>query len=89
MSWWVYKNNSTNHTTERLQGDWHAFFDKNRPDEWGYDNHVPALRQVSVGDHILCYQSNLNELVGLADLLAGIANCGLNPFAESRPSFGR
>jgi len=66
MNWWVYKNNSTNHTTDRLKGDWYDFFDANRIDEWGYDTYVPALGQVAVGDHIVCYQSNLNELVGLA-----------------------
>jgi hypothetical protein len=66
MNWWVYKNNSTKHTTGRLQGDWHPFFDANRIDEWGYEADVPALGKVAVGDHILCYQSNRNTLVGLA-----------------------
>lgn len=66
MNWWVYKNNSTTHTTDRLQGDWHAFFDANCIDEWGYESHVRSLGQIKVGDRILCYQSNRNELVGIA-----------------------
>lgn len=66
MNWWVYKNNSTTHTTDRLQGDWHEFFDANRIDEWGYESHVRSLGQIKADDRILCYQSNRNELVGIA-----------------------
>lgn len=66
MNWWVYKNNSTDHTTSRLQGDWHDFFDADRISEWGYRSQAPSLGEIKVDDRILCYQSNRNELVGIA-----------------------
>ena len=63
---WIYKCNSKNHPYQVYYGDWNDFFLTGRNEEWGSTEWVPALAQASPGDTILAYQTDRNELVGIA-----------------------
>jgi hypothetical protein len=66
MRWWIYKCNSLNQPHQQAYGDWADFFDHWREDQWGSTEWIPALKKLTVGDMIIAYQSDRNELVGLA-----------------------
>ena len=66
MSWWVYKCNSKQHAYQSAWGDWRDFFEGDPDDHWGSTEWVPALAQLQRGDMIIAYQTDRNELVGLA-----------------------
>jgi hypothetical protein len=66
MSWWVYKCNSRNLPHQRHFGDWDDFFAKGIVTHWGTTEIVPALADLKRGDQILAFQSDRNELVGIA-----------------------
>src|SRR6266516_7783613 len=66
MSWWVYKCNSKQYPYQHAWGDWRDFFNGNHNDPWGHTEWVPALEQLHRGDSINAYQTDRNELVGLA-----------------------
>ncbi|MGI8654447.1 MAG: HNH endonuclease signature motif containing protein [Pyrinomonadaceae bacterium] len=66
MSWWIYKCNSQGRDYQRSYGDWKEFFDGGSDEEWGSTEWVPALSALKEGDMVLAYQTNRNELVGLA-----------------------
>jgi len=67
MAWWVYKCNSRGHEYQNHFGDWNTFFEKADPEwRWGTIAYVPALARLQVGDTILAYQTDRNELVGVA-----------------------
>jgi hypothetical protein len=68
MAWWIYKCNSRQHSDQVAWGDWRDFFDGDSEREWGSTRWVPALADLSPGDMILAYQTDRNELVGLAEV---------------------
>jgi hypothetical protein len=47
-------------------GDWSDFFAQPGVSSWGSNEWVPALEQLTPGDMVLAYQTDRNELVGLA-----------------------
>lgn len=63
---WIYKCNSGNHPYQVTHGDWNDFFIEGGASEWGSTERVPALADARRGDTILAYQTDRNELVGLA-----------------------
>ena len=64
--YWVYKCNAQNHPYQVAYGDWNDFFVANTSAEWGSTEWVPALARARRNDTILAYQTDRNELVGLA-----------------------
>lgn len=66
---WVYKCNAKGYEYQRAWGDWIELFASNRPQEWGSTRLVPELEQANRGDVILAYQTDRNELVGIARVL--------------------
>lgn len=67
MNWWVYKCNSKGLPYQNAWGDWDDFF--NDPNEhWGSSDWVPALEELEKGDMIIAYQTDRNELVGIAQV---------------------
>jgi len=66
MKLWVYKCNSRNLPYQPAYGDWRDFFDIGKEQDWGSTDWIPALADLNVGDLIIAYQTNRNELAGLA-----------------------
>jgi hypothetical protein len=67
MAWWVYKCNSRGRDYQRAYGDWREFFENHDPEEdWGSSDSVNGLDRLQIGDGIVAYQTNRNEVVGLA-----------------------
>ncbi len=70
MSWSVYKCNSTNPPyAHGVYGDWDTeFFDEGRFSTWGSTERIPrgGLEKLEQGDMIIAYQTDRNEVVGLA-----------------------
>ena len=64
--YWVYKCNSKDREYQRTYGDWAEVFESQGPQWWGTTKIVPELSKASVGDTILAYQTDRNELVGVA-----------------------
>ncbi len=65
-AWWIYKCNSQCREYQSLYGDWRDYFEGDHNEEWGNSDAVPALEQLHKGDMIIAYQTDRNELVGLA-----------------------
>lgn len=63
---WVYKCNSKNRPYQVAYGDWQKFFETGRIDKWGSTEWTPALAEAKKGDTIIAYQTDRNELVGIA-----------------------
>jgi hypothetical protein len=63
---WIYKCNSRDLPYQRAYGDWDDFFMSGRPMQWGSTEWVPALQKARRGDTVLAYQTDRNELVGVA-----------------------
>jgi hypothetical protein len=66
MTWWIYKCRSKPREHQRTWGDWHELFNGETDDQWGNSLDVPALAQLKRDDMIIAYQTDRNELVGLA-----------------------
>ena len=66
---WIYKINSKRLPHQVVYGDWDDFFMGGRPTEWGSTEWVPALQKVRRGDTVLAYQTDRNELVGIAHVV--------------------
>lgn len=64
--YWVYKCNSKDREYQRTYGDWSEVFESQESQWWGTTKIVPELSEASAGDTILAYQTNRNELVGIA-----------------------
>ncbi len=65
MAWWVYKCNSQQHEYQRAWGDWKDFF-SGKYSRWGSSKWTPEIAKVRRGDILIAYQTNRNELVGIA-----------------------
>lgn len=66
MSWWIYKCNSQNHDYQISVGDWNDFFNGGSNGHWGSTQWTPALYELKKGDMVIAYQTDRNELVGVA-----------------------
>lgn len=66
MAFWLYKCNSKGHEYQRDSGDWDYFFNSTHAKSWGSTKVIPELARAKVGDTILAYQTDRNELVGIA-----------------------
>jgi hypothetical protein len=66
---WIYKCNSLNQPHQIAHGDWEKFFSSGQAKEWGSTKWLPKLAVLNEGDTILAYQTDRNELVGLARVL--------------------
>lgn len=64
--YWIYKCNSKDRDYQRTFGDWSEVFESREPQWWGTTRVVPELSKAKVGDTILAYQTDRNELVGVA-----------------------
>ena len=64
--YWVYKCNSRGGEHQVASGDWDEVFRSSTATDWGSTEWVPQLKNALPGDLILAYQTNRNELVGLA-----------------------
>ncbi len=64
--YWVYKCNSKGREYQRTYGDWAEVFESEEAQWWGTTKIVPELAKATVGDTILAYQTDRNELVGVA-----------------------
>ena len=64
--YWVYKCNSRGGDHQVALGDWDDVFCSSAATHWGSTEWVPQLKDAVPGDLILAYQTNRNELVGLA-----------------------
>lgn len=69
MSFWVYKCNANDHPSHVCRGDWEEVFSQNRPMPWGKTEFIPAFRKLSVGDLVIAYQTDRNEIIGLAEVV--------------------
>lgn len=66
MAWWVYKCNAQQRDYQRAVGDWSDFFAAGCARDWGSTGWVPELAKAKVGDTMIAYQTDRNELVGIA-----------------------
>ncbi|MBK8979637.1 MAG: DUF3883 domain-containing protein [Planctomycetes bacterium] len=69
MAFWVYKCNSRGWPHQRVQGDWNEVFASREPLEWGSTEYVADVGMAKTHDVILAYQTNRNELVGVAEVV--------------------
>jgi hypothetical protein len=68
-SWWVYKCNAQNREYQAAYGNWEEVFRSKRPVAWGETTWVPQLSNLQPGDRVLAYQTDRNELVGVAEVV--------------------
>lgn len=72
--WWVYKNNSRGGAHQLAIGDFRWFFAGGVEHEWGGKWAFGARSRnyldgdVGVGDRVICYQTDLREIVGVAEV---------------------
>ena len=69
MSWWVYKCNSKNPPKPVRDGNWDTVFKRAGPSPWGSTEWTRRLHDVRVGDRVLAYQTDTNQLVGVAEVV--------------------
>ncbi len=65
-AFWVYKCNNKNREYQRTWGDWAEVFESTEAQWWGSTKIVPDLARAKVGDTVIAYQTDRNELVGVA-----------------------
>ncbi len=70
MPFWIYKCNGKDRDYQRTYGDWAEVFERTEAQWWGTTKVVPELANASVGDTVLAYQTDRNELVGIARVVA-------------------
>lgn len=66
MRWWVYKCNSNKEYYQSAFGDWDWLFIDDPLRHWGSSDWIPDLAKLKKGDMVIAYQTNRNELVGVA-----------------------
>jgi hypothetical protein len=69
MPYWVYKCNSRGSSSRWYEGNWDQFFDKRGENEWGSTKIIRELEKARPGDVVFAYQTNRNELVGIAKVV--------------------
>jgi hypothetical protein len=68
MAWWVYKCNSKGLPYQKAWGDWNDLFHGDPSEHWGSSQRISALEKLKKGDMIIAYQTDRNELVGIAQV---------------------
>ena len=66
MAWWIYKCNARNNEYQNAYGDWDDFFKPQSTRAWGSTEWIPSLGKLRQGDTVIAYQTDRNELVGVA-----------------------
>jgi hypothetical protein len=67
---WIYKCNSQKRKYQPAWGDWKVFFASGKPQQWGSTRwRIRGLEQAKPGHTIIAYQTDRNELVGLARVI--------------------
>lgn len=89
MAYWIYKCNAKKHPYQVASGDWDEVFASVEPSSWGSTEWTDELRKARAGDVILAYQTDRNELVGLARVVRfesrkGYRDIILRPLEELR-----
>jgi len=84
MAFWIYKCNSRNRPHQVTYGDWDRFFRQSGNREWGSTEWVPELAKAQGGDVVLAYQTDRNELVGVAEVV-GLRRRGSHKHLMLRP----
>jgi uncharacterized protein DUF3883 len=84
---WIYKCNSHQRPDFRAYGDWNDFFKENRSNSWGSTEWTPQVAKLNENDTIIAYQTDRNELVGLARVVEfqprrGYQDVVLEPFEQ-------
>ena len=69
MSFWVYKCNDTDHPDQVVHGDWEHVSGARKPVEWGSTEYSSDLKKLAIGDLLIAYQTERNEVVGLAEVV--------------------
>lgn len=69
MRGWVNKCNSRELPYQKAYGDWEEFFTSNVTRRWGSTEWRPGISVLKPGDIIIVYQTNRNEIVGLAKVV--------------------
>jgi len=69
-AFWIYKCNAKNREYQRVWGDWAKVFQTAKVHPWGTTMIVRELAQAKVGDTVIAYQTDRNELVGVARVVA-------------------
>lgn len=67
--WWIYKCNAKNNAYQRDWGNWDHLFLADTPRYWGSTELIPELGKAQVGDLVIAYQTDRNELVGVAQVV--------------------
>ncbi len=67
MAWWIYKCNNKQSYGKKSFGDWQEYYDAGYT-TWGDSQERLALKKLRKGDIIIAYQTERNELVGLAQV---------------------
>ena len=68
MDSYVYKVNQQNRVGYHF-GNWLEFFERPQPCPWGREDVVCKDHHPREGDRILCYQTNFNEILGIAEVI--------------------
>jgi hypothetical protein len=68
MSTFVYKVNPKG-GAGHYSGDWFVFFSRPQPCGWGLAEIVCTQCHPQPGDRIICYQTNMREVVGTAQVV--------------------
>jgi len=69
MAYWIYKCNAKEHPYQVSFGDWDEVFSRDGDSSWGSTEWVPELTKARPGDVVLAYQTDRNELVGVAEVV--------------------
>lgn len=69
-AFWIYKCNGKNREYQRTWGDWAEVFETTEAQWWGTTEVVPELARAKIGDTVIAYQTDRNELVGVARVVA-------------------
>ena len=89
MAYWIYKCNFRNRDYQSAYGDWDEVFAGTASVKWGSTGWIGELSKARAGDTILAYQTDRNELVGLAkvvrfDAVGAFRHIVLRPIEEIR-----
>jgi hypothetical protein len=102
---WVYKCNSKDNPHQRTWGDWAEVFESTEAQYWGTTRIIPDLEKLRIGHNIIAYQTDRNELVGVAKVVGWEADrrsykwvvvkptarlgVKVRPLKEAHPAIGR
>lgn len=80
---WIYKCNSKGREHQRTYGDWSDVFASQSARVWGTTRVIPELAKANIGDTVLAYQTDRNELVGVARVADTMPNTDMRKSAHA------